>query len=125
MALIAGYGGVLAFGGQSAVVCKSFTLNMERDSLDVTTISDYRTKRAPGRVRRSGTMTLFRSTGDALLMAHMFPTSAATAATATLALTYTDQGTVVYGAFDIQVTSASISDDGSGPATWELTWEEQ
>ena len=130
MALIAGYGGSVSFSGQSAVTCKSITINMERDSLDVTQIGDYVTKRAAGRVRRSGTMTLYRntSTTDANIRSHMFPTSLALATGATLTLSYTDQGGISYpssSTFAIQITSATISDDGTGAAVWELTWEEQ
>jgi hypothetical protein len=126
MPLIAGFGGTVSFSGQSAVACKSITINMERDSLDVTQIGDYIQKRAAGRVRRSGSLSLYRTTtADTTLKSHMFPTSVATAVGATLTLSYTDQGSIAYASMNIHITSASITDDGSGAAMWELSWEEQ
>jgi len=126
MALIAGYGGTVSFSGQSSTKAKSITINMERDSLDVTQIGDWITKRAPGRVRRSGSLSLYRDTAtDTALRTHMFPTTLVAAATATLTLAYTDQGSVAYASMNVQITSATISDDGTGAAMWELTWEEQ
>lgn len=127
MALIAGYGGTLSFSGQSAVTCKSVTINLERASLDVTQIGDYVERRAPGRIRRSGTMTLYRNDGavDNAIRTHMSPANLAAATGATLTFSYTDQGSQSYGSYNIQITSASISDDGTGAAVWELTWEQQ
>ena len=127
MALISGYGGSLTFGGQSTVTCKSVTVNFERASLDVTKIGDYVEKRAPGRIRRSGTMTLYRNDGsvDDAIRSHMNPATLANALVVTLAFSYSDQGGKTYGSYDVQITSASISDDGTGAAVWELTWEEQ
>lgn len=126
MALIAGYGGTVSFSGQSSTKAKSITINMERDSLDITQIGDFITKRAAGRVRRSGSLSLYRDTAtDTALKSHMFPTSLATAAGATLTLAYTDQGSITYASMNIHITSASISDDGTGAAMWELSWEEQ
>lgn len=127
MALIAGYGGTVTFSGQSAVSCKSVTMNFERDSLDITQIGDYRQKRAPGRVRRSGSLTLYRnsSTVDDALRTHINPNALNDATGATLSFSYTDQGGVAYTSISIQITSAVISDDGTGAATWELTWEQQ
>lgn len=127
MALIAGYGGTVTFSGQSAVSCKSVTMNFERDSLDITQIGDYRQKRAPGRVRRSGSLTLYRNSSgvDDALRTHINPSSLVDATGATLSFSYTDQGGVAYTSIPIQVTSAVISDDGTGAATWEITWEQQ
>lgn len=127
MALIAGYGGSLSFSGQSTVTCKSVTVNFERASLDITQIGDYVERRAPGRIRRSGTMTLYRNSGDVddNIRDHMNPANLAGAIAATLTFSYTDQGSQAYGSYNIQITSASISDDGTGAAVWELTWEEQ
>lgn len=127
MALIAGYGGTVTFGGQTTVSCKSVTMNFERDSLDITQIGDYRQKRAPGRVRRSGSLTLYRNNGtvDNALRTHVDPGALGDATGATLAFAYTDQGSITYASINIQVTSAVISDDGTGAATWELTWEQQ
>lgn len=127
MALIAGYGGTLSFSGQSTVTCKSVTVNFERASLDVTQIGDYVERRAPGRIRRSGTMTLYRNDGgiDDNIRAHMEPANLAGATGATLTFSYDDQGNQTYGSYNIHITSASISDDGTGAAVWELTWEQQ
>ena len=130
MALIAGYGGTLSFSGQSTVTCKSVTVNFERASLDVTQIGDYVERRAPGRIRRSGTMTLYRNDAgvDDAIRSHMNPTSLAGATGADLTFAYTDSGGKAYpstASYNIQITSASISDDGTGAAVWELTWEQQ
>jgi hypothetical protein len=127
MALIAGYGGTVTFSGTSAVACRSVTMNFERDSLDVTQIGDYRMKRAAGRVRRSGSLTLYRQTEavDDALRTHVNPGSLANATGASLNFAYTDQGSKAYTSIAIQVTSAVISDDGTGAGTWEITWEEQ
>ena len=140
MAFIAGYGGTLTLttGGGTAisVAVKSFTMNIERASLDATLLSDFREKRLPGRVRRSGTMTLYRqdSTTDDAIRAHIIPAdlTAATGTVATLKLKYVDQGTISYdefgsgtGAFNIHITSASISDNGTDVGLWELSWDEQ
>ena len=67
MALISGYGGAITFSGFTAsagitIQVKSFTLNIEKDSLEVTAISDWRKKYAPGRTRISGSLTLFWQT---------------------------------------------------------------
>lgn len=127
MALIPGYGGVLSFSGQTTVSCKSVSINFERASLDVTQIGDYREKRAPGRVRVSGTMTLYRNDAavDNAIRSHMSPANLAAAVAVSLTLTYTDQGSIAYGSYNIQITSAGISDDGTGAAVWELAWEQQ
>lgn len=134
MALITGFGGTLTFSGQSTVAVRSFTMNIEKASLDVTTLSDFREKRLPGRVRRSGTLTLYRQDGtiDNTLRAHLLPADVAGTVAATLTLKYVDQGAQSYdefgagnAAFNIHITSASFTDDGSGPAMWELSWEEQ
>lgn len=134
MALIAGFGGTVSFSGQTAVKCKSITINWEKESLDVTTVSDWQQKRAPGRFRRSGTLTVYRQDGsvDDAIRLHVQPTTLIEATGAVLTLAYTDQGGKVYDtvgssttAFNIQITSASITDDGTGAAMWELSWEEQ
>jgi hypothetical protein len=134
MALIAGFGGTVAFSGQSSVKCKSITINWEKESLDVTTVSDWQQKRAPGRFRRSGTLTVYRQDAsiDDNIRLHLQPTNLVEATGAELTLSYTDQGGKVYDTvgtstnpFKIQITSASITDDGTGAAMWELSWEEQ
>jgi len=127
MALIAGYGGTVAFSGTSAVACRSVTITQERASLDVTQLGDYIEKRAAGRARQSGSLTLYRqdSTVDNALRAHILPTSLTNAVTttATLTFTYTDQGSQGYGSWNIIITSATLTDDGTGAATWELAFE--
>jgi hypothetical protein len=135
MALISGFGGTLVFSGSTTVKCRSFTMSTERESLEVTLIGDWRKKFAPGRVRISGTVTLFRqdTTVDAELRKHLFPTTLLLSVTATLTLKFTDQGGVVYNNtmdggsvdYNVQITSATFSDDGSGAGTWELSWEAQ
>lgn len=140
MALISGYGGAITFSGFTAstgitMQVKSFTLNIEKDSLEITAIGDWRKKYAPGRTRISGSLTLFRQTSSAdnNLRAHLMPTSLANSVNAVLTLSYTDQGTNTYqntmdgsaAAWNVQITSASFSDDGTGAGTWELSWEQQ
>lgn len=127
MALIAGYGGTLSFGGTSTAACRSITINQERTALDVTQIGDWIEKRAAGRARQTGSMTLYRQDGavDSALRNHILPTTLANAVTnnASLSFTYTDQGTISYGAWNIMITSATLTDDGTGAAMWELTFE--
>ena len=137
MALITGYGGTLTFSGTSTVAVRSFTMNFERASLDITTLADIRERRGPGRVRRFGTLTLYRQDGtiDNTLRAHLMPLDLAAASTAVLALKYVDAapgGGISYdeygagtGNMNVQITSASFTDDGTGAAMWELSWEEQ
>jgi hypothetical protein len=140
MALISGYGGAITFSGFTAsagitMQAKSFTLNIEKDSLEVTAINDWRKKYAPGRTRVSGSLTLFRqtSTADDLLRSHLMPTSLTNAVNAVLTLKYIDSGTQTYrntmdgtaADWNVQITSASFSDDGTGAGTWELSWEQQ
>lgn len=135
MALISGFGGTLSFSGSTTVKCRSFTLSTERESLEVTLIGDWRKKYAPGRVRISGTVTLFRqdTTVDAVLRSHLFPANLINSVGAFLTLKFTDQGGVVYNNtmdggstdYNVQITSATFSDDGSGAGTWELSWEAQ
>ena len=142
MALISGYGGTILFSGFTAstgivMQVKSFTISVEKESLEVTAIGDWRKKYAPGRTRVSGSLTLFRqtSTADDLLRAHVMPTSLSASVNAVLTLKYTDQGTKDYwnsmdvsgspAAWNVQITSASFTDDGTGAGTWELSWEAQ
>ena len=150
MALIATYGGTITFSGNDTsatgtkVNCRSITINWERASLDVTTIGDFYEKRVPGRMRRFGTLTLLRqdSNIDKPLHAHLNPHDLASTMAATLTLKYVENGAgntatnnVIPGvyarnaqnqpAMNIQITSASFTDDGTGVGTWELSWEEQ
>lgn len=140
MALISGYGGAITFSGFTAstgitIQIKSFTLNIEKDSLEVTAIGDWRKKYAPGRTRVSGSLTLFRqtSTADDTLRAHLMPTTLELSVGAVLTLKYVDQGNSTYWntmdgtavVWNVQITSASFTDDGTGAGTWELSWEQQ
>lgn len=142
MALISGYGGTIDFSGFTGstditIQIKSFTLNIEKDSLEVTAIGDWRKKYAPGRTRVSGSLTLFRqtSTADTKIREHLMPTALSLSVGATLTLKYTDQGTILYQnnmdvpgtpvAWNVQITSASFTDDGTGAGIWELSWEAQ
>lgn len=150
MALIATYGGTITFSGNDTsasgtkVNCRSITINWERASLDVTTIGDFWEKKVPGRMRRFGTLTLLRqdSNIDKPLMSHLHPHDLSSATGATLTLKYVEAGAnntaannVIPGtyariastqpAMNIQITSASFTDDGTGVGTWELSWEEQ
>ncbi len=134
MAYITTYGGFVTFGGQSTVACKSVSVSWERESLDVTRVEDWYQRKAPGRFRRFGTMTLYRQdlTVDDNLRAHIEPLSLANAVNATLSFKYVDQGGKSYDAIGagtgnmaIQITSCSFTDDGTGIGTWELSWEEQ
>ena len=85
MALITGFGGTITFSGVASVQVRSFTLNVERASFDATTLGDYREKRLPGRIRRSGTLTLLRQDGntDDTLRGHLFPNDLTAATTGT------------------------------------------
>lgn len=142
MALISGYGGIIVFSGFTAssgitLQVKSYTLNIEKDSLEVTAIGDWRKKYAPGRTRVSGSLTLFRqsSTADDNLRLHVMPTTLLQSVNAVLTLKITDQGNIPYwntmdvsgtpSSWNIQITSASFTDDGTGAGTWELSWEQQ
>ena len=140
MALISGYGGAITFSGFTAstgitIQVKSFTLNIEKDSLEVTAIGDWRKKYAPGRTRVSGSLTLFRQTvtADDTLRAHLMPTTLLLSVGAVLTLKYVDQGNTTYWntmdgtavVWNVQITSASFTDDGTGAGTWELSWEQQ
>ena len=129
MALIAGYGGsvTLNFQSSSAIAfpVRNISINFERASIDTTQLSDFREKRSPGRVRRTATFDMMAqdSTTDNALRLHMFPTTLAEATSRSVALAFTDQGSIAY-TITGHLTSASRSDDGTGPGMWSLTLEE-
>jgi hypothetical protein len=129
MALIAGYGGAVTLNFQSssavAFPVRNIAINFERSSIDTTQLSDFREKRAPGRVRRTATFDMMAqdSTTDSALRLHMFPTTLAEAVGRSVALSFTDQGAISY-TITGHLTSASRSDDGTGPGMWSLTLEE-
>ena len=129
MAIIAGYGGSFSLtlqGGSIAVFpAKSITISVSRTSLDVTTIADFQEKRAPGRFSRTANFEVLAqtSTADSAIRTHMNPTSLALAVAVTCTLTYVDQGAITYTIIG-HMTSATRTDDGSGPGMWSLTLEE-
>ena len=129
MALIAGYGGSVTLNFQSSSATsfpvRNISINFERASIDTTQLSDFREKRSPGRVRRTATFDMMaqNSTTDDALRLHMFPTTVAEATGRSVALTFTDQGSIAY-TITGHLTSASRSDDGTGPGMWSLTLEE-
>ena len=129
MAIIAGYGGSfsLTLQGASAAVfpAKNITISVARSSLDVTTIADFREKRAPGRFSRTATFDVLAqtSTSDDNIRSHMNPSNLANAVAVTCTLTYIDQGSITYSIVG-HLTSATRTDDGTGPGMWSLTLEE-
>ena len=129
MATIIGFGGTgtLNFNGGGAVTfpVRNVSVSFERASLDVTTISDFREKRAPGRIRRTATFEMLAqdSTTDNNLRTHIYPTSLADAVNRSVVLTYTDQGSIAY-TITGHITSASRTDDGTGPGIWSLSLDE-
>ena len=129
MALITGYGGTVTLNFQSssaiAFPVRNISINFERASIDTTQLSDFREKRAPGRVRRTATFDMMAqdSTTDNALRLHMVPTTLAEAVGRSVALAFLDQGSISYNITG-HLTSASRSDDGTGPGMWSLTLEE-
>jgi hypothetical protein len=129
MALIAGFGGSLTLnfngGGAVTVPVRNITVSYERSTLDVTQLSDYIEKRKPGRVRRTVTFDVMASDGttDNVIRDHMYPTTLANALNRSVVLAYTDSGTQSY-TITGHLTSATRSDDGTGPGMWSLAMEE-
>lgn len=129
MAIIAGYGGTFTLGFQGATAtsfpAKNITISFSRSSIDVTTIADYQEKRAPGRVSRTATFDIMASssTVDDVIRTHMKPASLAAATIVSVALSFTDQGSIAY-TMTGHLTSATRTDDGTGPGMWSLTLEE-
>ena len=129
MAIISGYGGTFSLTLQAVAItvfpAKNITISIARSSLDVTTIADYKEKRAPGRFSRTATFDVLAQNGSAddAIRSHMNPTSLATAVAVTCTLTYLDQGAITYTIAG-HLTSATRTDDGTGPGMWSLTLEE-
>jgi len=129
MPTIIGFGGTgtLNFngGGASTFPVRSVSVSFERASLDVTQLSDFREKRAPGRIRRTATFEMLAqdSTTDNSLRTHIYPTNLADAVNRSVVLTYTDQGSIAY-TITGHITSASRTDDGTGPGIWSLSLDE-
>jgi hypothetical protein len=63
------------------------------------------------------------STLDVAIRAHMNPTTVADAQNRSVAFSYTDKGGLVY-TITGHLTSATRTDDGSGPGMWSMTLEE-
>jgi len=133
MAYIAGYGGsvTLAIGAAGSLPAgvthpvRNIQLQIERASLDVTLVSDWREKRMPGRVRRTATFDMIAQDGtsDDLMREHIYPTSLANAVNRAMTLVFTDQGSKAY-TLTGHIVSAARTDDGNGAVIWSLTLEE-
>jgi hypothetical protein len=129
MAIIAGYGGIFNLtlqGGSKAVFpAKNITISINRASLDVTSIGDFQEKRAPGRFARTANFDVMAQnlSSDDAIRSHMNPTTVALAVAVTCTLEYTDQGSKTYTIIG-HLTSATRTDDGTGPGMWSLSLEE-
>jgi len=128
MAITPGYGGALTLNFQSstatAYFAKNVTFSHSRSSLDSTSLADFAEKRMPGRIQRSVTFDCMAdSTLDGAIRAHMNPASVGDAQNRTVAFSYTDKGGLAY-TITGHLTSATRTDDGSGPGMWSMTLEE-
>lgn len=129
MAITPGYGGALSLTFQGATTAaaypaKNITFTHSRTSLDATGLSDFVEKRLPGRIQRSATFDCMADgTLDVAIRTHMNPTSIADAQNRTVAFSYTDKGAIAY-TITGHITSATRTDDGSGPGMWSITVEE-
>jgi hypothetical protein len=128
MAITPGYGGALTLNFQSSSAttyfAKNVTFSHSRSSLDSTSLADFAEKRMPGRIQRSATFDCMAdSTLDVAIRAHMNPTTVADAQNRSVAFSYTDKGGLVY-TITGHLTSATRTDDGSGPGMWSMTLEE-
>ena len=63
------------------------------------------------------------STTDNVIRTHMNPTTLGAATIVSVALSFTDQGSIAY-TMTGHLTSATRTDDGTGPGMWSLTLEE-
>jgi hypothetical protein len=78
----------------------------------------------PGRIQRSVTFDCMADSSlDAAIRTHMNPTTIALAQGVTVAFSYTDKGSIAY-TITGHLTSATRTDDGSGPGMWSMTLEE-
>ena len=128
MAITPGYGGALTLNFQSSSAityfAKNVTFSNSRSSLDSTSLADFVEKRMPGRIQRSATFDCMADSAlDVAIRAHMDPASIADAQNRSVAFSYTDKGSVVY-TITGHITSATRTDDGSGPGMWSMTLEE-
>lgn len=128
MAFIMGYGGQVTLnidaGGAVTFPVRNISVNHERQALDITQLSDYQEKRAPGRYRRTASFDMIAQDGssDNALRAHVVPTSLANALNRTATLAFANGG-VTYTVVGF-ITSATRTDDGTGPGIWSITLEE-
>jgi hypothetical protein len=128
MALIPGYGGTVSLsidgGGSVAFPVKNISITIERTSIDVTQLSDFREKRAPGRYRRTASFDMMAQDqqSDDGLRGHVVPANLANAINRTLTLTWANSS-ITY-TLTGHTTSASRSEDGTGVAMWSITVEE-
>lgn len=128
MAITPGYGGALTLNFQSSTAAtyfaKNVTFSHSRSSLDSTSLADFAEKRMPGRIQRSVTFDCMADSAlDVAIRAHMNPTSIADAQNRSVAFSYTDNGSVAY-VLTGHITSATRTDDGSGPGMWSISVEE-
>ena len=128
MAITPGYGGALTLNFQSSTAvsypAKNVTFSHSRTSLDSTSLVDFAEKRMPGRIQRSATFDCMADGAlDDAIRAHMNPTTIADAQNRSVAFSYTDKGAEVY-TITGHITSATRTDDGSGPGMWSMTLEE-
>ena len=128
MAITPGYGGALTLNFQSSTAvsyaAKNVTFSHSRTSLDSTSLADFAEKRMPGRIQRSVTFDCMADSAlDVAIRAHMNPATIADAQNRSVAFSYTDKGSVVY-TITGHITSATRTDDGSGPGMWSMTLEE-
>lgn len=129
MPYVFGYGGAVTLnfnaGGSATYPVRNIQIQTERQSLDVTLVSDFREKRVPGRVRRSVSFDLIVEDGTSnnAFREHVYPTSLANAQDRSVVLTYTDESGQAY-AVTGHIVSAGRTDDGSGIATWSCQMDE-
>lgn len=128
MALIPGYGGTVQLnidgGGLVTFPIKNISINVERSSIDVTQLSDFGEKRAPGRYRRTASFDMMAqdSTTDNALRSHIVPANLAAAVNRTMTISWVNSS-ITY-TLTGHTTSASRSEDGTGPGMWSITVEE-
>lgn len=128
MAITPGYGGTFTLNFQSAgatnYLAKNVTVSHSRSSLDSTSLVDFKEKRMPGRIQRSATFDCMADSAlDVAIRTHMNPGTAGDAQAVTVTLIYTDKGSLAYTIVG-HLTSATRTDDGSGPGMWSITLEE-
>ena len=129
MAITPGYGGAFTLQFQAATTgvvypVKNVSFSHSRSSLDATGLVDYVEKRLPGRIQRSATFDCMADSSlDVAIRTHMNPTTIALAQAVTVILSYIDKGARTH-TITGHLTSATRTDDGSGPGMWSMTLEE-